>query len=76
MHPLTSFANTSNYLNPRTFVLVPPSLVTLLYGFRGFLNQFLFTTFWFELFESTTSFFSVASLVILSDFRLEAKPSG
>ena len=73
MHLLTSFAETSSSPLSGTLVLPPSGLVTVVSIFLKLLNQFLFTTLWSEVLQSTTRSCSVASLVALCAFRLQAK---
>ena len=73
MRPLTSLAKASTSPVPRTFVLPPSGLVTVVSFSLRLLNQFLFPTMWPVLPESTIKSCSVASLEVLSYFELEAK---
>ena len=57
--------------------MLPPSgLITVVFFSFIHLNEFLFTTLWSVLRESTTRSCSVASLEALSVFRLEVKLPG
>ena len=73
MRPLTSLVKTSTSPIPRTFVLPPSGLVTVVSISLILLNQFLFTTMWSVLPGYATKSCSVASFEALSDFRLNLK---
>ena len=76
VRPLTSLAKISTSPIPKTFVLPPSGLVTVVPISLILLNQFLFTTMWSVLPESRTKSCSVASLDALSDFSPETKLPG